>query len=131
MFNHANLRLRAPVDRVLRGLVVTPDMHRVHHSAIPVETNSNSGSRSRGGVRLCGTYRIHPEAGHDAMTIGLQEFRDPSVSATRPAPHPAAAGAGRAIRDHRAARGPVMGTPFAARALNGERVRPRSIKPIE
>jgi sterol desaturase/sphingolipid hydroxylase (fatty acid hydroxylase superfamily) len=77
MFNHANLRLPAPADRVLRRLVVTPDMHRVHHSAIPVETNSNFGFTFPWWDRLCGTYRAQPAAGHDAMTIGLEEFRDP------------------------------------------------------
>ena len=77
MFNHANLRLPAPVDRVLRRLVVTPDMHRVHHSAIPVETNSNFGFTFPWWDWLCGTYRAQPAAGHDAMTIGLEAFRDP------------------------------------------------------
>jgi len=77
MFNHANLRLPAPADRVLRRLVVTPDMHRVHHSASPVETNSNFGFTFPWWDRLCGTYRAQPAAGHDAMTIGIKEFRDP------------------------------------------------------
>ena len=77
MFNHANLRLPAPADRVLRRLVVTPDMHRVHHSAIPDETNSNFGFTFPWWDWLCGTYRAQPAAGHNAMTIGLETFRDP------------------------------------------------------
>jgi sterol desaturase/sphingolipid hydroxylase (fatty acid hydroxylase superfamily) len=77
MFNHANLRLPEPVDRALRWLVVTPDMHRVHHSAAPAETNSNFGFTLPWWDRLCGTYRAEPAAGHERMTIGLEDFRDP------------------------------------------------------
>ena len=77
LFNHANLRLSAPVDHALRQLVVTPDMHRVHHSAIHAETNSNFGFTFPWWDWLFGTYRAQPAAGHDAMTIGLEEFRDP------------------------------------------------------
>jgi sterol desaturase/sphingolipid hydroxylase (fatty acid hydroxylase superfamily) len=77
MFNHANLRLPDPVDRALRWLVVTPDMHRVHHSVAPAETNSNFGFTLPWWDRLCGTYRAEPAAGHDRMTIGLADFRDP------------------------------------------------------
>ena len=78
MFNHANLKLPAAFDRVLRLLVVTPDMHRVHHSIVPHETNSNFGFNWPWWDRLCGTYRGQPAAGHDAMTIGLHDFRDPA-----------------------------------------------------
>jgi sterol desaturase/sphingolipid hydroxylase (fatty acid hydroxylase superfamily) len=77
MFNHANLRLPEPVDRALRWLVVTPDMHRVHHSAVPAETNRNFGFTLPWWDRLCGTYRAEPAAGHERMTIGLEDFRDP------------------------------------------------------
>ncbi len=77
MFNHANLRLPEPVDRALRWLVVTPDMHRVHHSAATAETNSNFGFTLPWWDRLCGTYRAEPTAGHERMTIGLEDFRDP------------------------------------------------------
>jgi sterol desaturase/sphingolipid hydroxylase (fatty acid hydroxylase superfamily) len=77
MFNHANLWLPEPVDRALRWLVVTPDMHRVHHSAAPAETNSNFGFTLPWWDRLCGTYRAEPAAGHERMTIGLEDFRDP------------------------------------------------------
>lgn len=75
LFNHANIDLPRPVDRVLRLFVVTPDMHRVHHSAIPAETNSNFGFNLPWWDRLLGTYRAQPRAGHRAMTIGIEQFR--------------------------------------------------------
>ncbi len=78
MFNHANARLPAPLDRVLRFLVVTPDMHRVHHSMFPAETNSNFGFNLPWWDRLFGTYRAQPELGHEAMTVGIDTFRDPA-----------------------------------------------------
>lgn len=71
MFNHANARLPAGVDRWLRWLVVTPDMHRVHHSALAHETNSNFGFNVPWWDRLFGTYRAQPVAGHAAMRIGV------------------------------------------------------------
>jgi sterol desaturase/sphingolipid hydroxylase (fatty acid hydroxylase superfamily) len=77
MFNHGNVRLPGRVDRVLRWLVVTPDMHRVHHSVVPRETNSNFGFNLPWWDRLFGTYRAQPQAGHHAMTIGIEQFRDP------------------------------------------------------
>ena len=77
MFNHGNVRLAAPVDRALRLAVVTPDMHRVHHSVLPRETGSNFGFNLPWWDRLFGTYRPQPEAGHAGMTIGLPAFRDP------------------------------------------------------
>ena len=77
MFNHANARLPAPLDRVLRFLVVTPDMHRVHHSIFPAETNSNFGFNLPWWDRLFGTYRAQPEMGHEKMTVGIDAFRDP------------------------------------------------------
>ncbi len=80
MFNHANLKLPRRLDRVLRWLVVTPDMHRVHHSAIRRETDSNFGFNLPWWDRLLGTYRDQPEKGHDGMTIGLSIFRDPGAS---------------------------------------------------
>jgi len=76
-FNHGNIRMPETVDRWLRLVVVTPDMHRVHHSVIPRETNSNFGFNLPWWDRLCGTYRPQPEEGHVGMTIGLKEFRDP------------------------------------------------------
>ena len=79
MFNHGNIVIPQPVDRWLRLLVVTPDMHRVHHSVVPRETNSNYGFNLPWWDRVCGTYREQPEAGHEGMTIGLKEFRDPDA----------------------------------------------------
>jgi sterol desaturase/sphingolipid hydroxylase (fatty acid hydroxylase superfamily) len=76
MFNHGNVRLPAGVDRVLRRIVVTPDMHRVHHSIDPRETDSNFGFNLPWWDHLFGTYRAQPAAGHDAMTIGIEQFRD-------------------------------------------------------
>ncbi len=76
MFNHGNLHLPAGVDRVLRLFVVTPDMHRVHHSIVPSETNSNFGFNLPWWDRLLGTYRDQPAAGHEAMTIGIEQFRE-------------------------------------------------------
>jgi len=77
MFNHANVRIPSRIDRVLRWLVVTPDMHRVHHSVEPRETNSNFGFNLPWWDRLFGTYKAQPAAGHDAMAIGIDTFRDP------------------------------------------------------
>ena len=78
MFNHANLALPERADRILRLFVVTPDMHRVHHSTARRETDSNFGFNLPWWDRLFGTYRPRPEAGHAAMEIGLAEFRDPA-----------------------------------------------------
>jgi sterol desaturase/sphingolipid hydroxylase (fatty acid hydroxylase superfamily) len=77
MFNHGNIRLPAGVDRVLRAFVVTPDMHRVHHSVNDDETNSNFGFNLPWWDRLFGTYRAQPRAGHEAMTIGIHGHTDP------------------------------------------------------
>jgi len=78
MFNHGNVRLAARIDRVLRWIVVTPEMHRVHHSVVPRETNSNFGFNLPWWDRLFGTYRAQPAAGHEGMTIGIAQFRDPA-----------------------------------------------------
>jgi sterol desaturase/sphingolipid hydroxylase (fatty acid hydroxylase superfamily) len=77
MFNHGNVRIPAAIDRVLRWVVVSPDMHRVHHSIDPLETNSNFGFSLPWWDRLFGTYRTEPQAGHEAMTIGIAQFRSP------------------------------------------------------
>jgi sterol desaturase/sphingolipid hydroxylase (fatty acid hydroxylase superfamily) len=77
MFNHGNVRIPAAIDRFLRWAVVTPDMHRVHHSIKPLETNSNFGFTLPWWDRLFGTYRAEPQAGHEAMKIGLAQFRSP------------------------------------------------------
>jgi sterol desaturase/sphingolipid hydroxylase (fatty acid hydroxylase superfamily) len=76
MFNHGNVRMPAAIDRVVRWFVVTPDMHRVHHSIEPRETNSNFGFNFSLWDRLFGTYRAAPAAGHLGMTIGISQFRD-------------------------------------------------------
>lgn len=77
MFNHGNVRLSPKWDRALRRVVVTPDMHRVHHSIAPRETNSNFGFNLSWWDRLLGTYRDQPAAGHERMVIGIEQFRDP------------------------------------------------------
>src|SRR6056297_1886120 len=75
LFNHANINLPRRVDRWLRLIVVTPDMHRVHHSVIPEETNSNFGFNLPWWDRLLGTYKAEPKAGHKEMLIGIEQFR--------------------------------------------------------
>ena len=76
MFNHANIRLPERVDRLLRMVLVTPDMHRVHHSVVREEMDSNFGFNLPWWDHLCGTYRAQPEAGHEGMTIGVDQFRE-------------------------------------------------------
>lgn len=76
LFNHANLRMPEPIDRWLRLVVVTPDMHRVHHSIERRETDSNFGFSLPWWDRAFGTYRAQPAAGHEGMTIGLDRFRE-------------------------------------------------------
>jgi len=78
MFNHSNVRLPDRLDRILRWIIVTPDMHRVHHSVVVRETNSNFGFNLPWWDRLFGTYRPQPAAGHEGMTIGVEQFRDPA-----------------------------------------------------
>jgi sterol desaturase/sphingolipid hydroxylase (fatty acid hydroxylase superfamily) len=78
MFNHGNIRLPGSLDRVLRWFVVTPDMHRVHHSIEEDESNSNFGFNLPWWDRLFGTYRDRPRAGHAAMTIGIRDHREPT-----------------------------------------------------
>jgi sterol desaturase/sphingolipid hydroxylase (fatty acid hydroxylase superfamily) len=77
MFNHGNVGLPERLDRVLRWIVVTPDMHRVHHSVVPRETNSNFGFNLPWWDRLFGTNCAQPAAGQEGMTIGLDRLRDP------------------------------------------------------
>ena len=76
MFNHANLRLPAPVDRVVRLLIVTPDMHRVHHSIDRHEADSNYGFNVPWWDRLFGTYNPEPQHPHETMTLGVSQFRE-------------------------------------------------------
>jgi len=78
MFNHANAGLPAVADRALRWFVVTPDMHRVHHSVIRAETDSNYGFNLSWWDRLFGTYRDQPAKGHAGMVIGQSDWREPA-----------------------------------------------------
>jgi sterol desaturase/sphingolipid hydroxylase (fatty acid hydroxylase superfamily) len=77
MFNHGNVRYSQNADSFLRLLVVTPEMHRVHHSTIRWEANSNLGFNFPWWDRLFGTYRDQPAKGHLEMTIGLDQYKDP------------------------------------------------------
>ncbi|MCA9470989.1 MAG: sterol desaturase family protein [Nitrospirales bacterium] len=78
MFNHSNVYIPAQVDRTLRWLVVTPDMHRIHHSVIPRETNRNFGFNLPWWDRLLGTYLDRPSKGQERMSIGLETYRNPA-----------------------------------------------------
>lgn len=84
MFNHGNVRLPLGLDRVLRLFVVTPDMHRVHHSIEDHETNSNFGFNLPWWDRLFGTYKAQPDAGHEAMTLGIRDYRAPKLATDLP-----------------------------------------------
>lgn len=77
MFNHANIRLPAAIESVLRVSFVTPDFHRVHHSALPQEMHRNFGFNLSIWDRIFGTYTAQPKDGHEEMTIGLAQFREP------------------------------------------------------
>lgn len=78
LFGHSNILLSAKLDRVLRKLFVTPDMHRIHHSVSRKETDSNYGNIFSIWDKIFKTYRALPEAGYDDMVIGLEKFRAPS-----------------------------------------------------
>lgn len=96
LFNHANVRIPHGIDRLLRWFVVTPDMHRVHHSVYARETNSNFGFNLPWWDRLLGTYRDQPQDGHRDMKIGIDLFRDPAeYRLDRMLLQPAREGAGR------------------------------------
>ncbi|GMQ89187.1 MAG: sterol desaturase family protein [Gammaproteobacteria bacterium] len=84
MFNHSNIRIPKAIDRIVRWLVVTPDMHRVHHSVEDDEANSNFGFNLPWWDRLFGTYRDQPRAGHEAMTIGIHTYNKPKLVAWLP-----------------------------------------------
>jgi len=77
MFNHGNVRLPLGLDHVLRLVIVTPDMHRVHHSVEDNEANSNFGFNLSIWDRIFGTYIAQPRGGHEGMTIGIHKYRDP------------------------------------------------------
>jgi sterol desaturase/sphingolipid hydroxylase (fatty acid hydroxylase superfamily) len=76
-FNHSNVYIPPAIDRKLRWLIITPDMHRVHHSTVPVETDSNYGFSISWWDRLCNTYTPDPRYGQTVMPIGLNAYRSP------------------------------------------------------
>jgi sterol desaturase/sphingolipid hydroxylase (fatty acid hydroxylase superfamily) len=77
LFNHSNVWIPAVADRILRWIIVTPDMHRIHHSVLPQETNANFGFNLPWWDRLLGTYRADPLRSHTIMSLGLEQYRDP------------------------------------------------------
>ena len=77
LFNHSNVRIWSALERAIRLVIVTPDMHRVHHSVLAVEHNKNFGFNLSVWDRLFGTYRHAPKDGHTAMQLGLSQFRAP------------------------------------------------------
>jgi sterol desaturase/sphingolipid hydroxylase (fatty acid hydroxylase superfamily) len=85
MFNHSNVHIPTALDRWLRLVIVTPDMHRVHHSIRCNETNSNFGFNLPWWDRLLGTYLPQPRDGHTGMTVGIDRFRDAAWSSSLPA----------------------------------------------
>ena len=104
MFNHSNLRIPDRMDGALRMLLVTPDMHRVHHSIAVGETNSNFGFNLSWWDRILGTYCPQPAAGHEQMVIGIDIFRDPAeLRLDRMLRQPFRAGAGNYPINRRAA----------------------------
>jgi sterol desaturase/sphingolipid hydroxylase (fatty acid hydroxylase superfamily) len=78
LFDHSNILLNKKLDAALRKLFVTPDIHRIHHSVLRKETDSNYGNIFSIWDKVFKTYRALPEAGYDGMVIGLDKFRDPS-----------------------------------------------------
>ena len=76
LFNHSNINIPKPIDKVLRLIIVTPDMHRVHHSVHRMETDSNFGFNIPWWDRFFGTYIAQPKDGHLDMSIGIEKFRD-------------------------------------------------------
>lgn len=77
MFNHSNVYIPSMLDKIIRLLIVTPDMHRIHHSTEDHETNSNFGFSLSIWDRFFGTYLDQPEKGHEGMEIGIRSFREP------------------------------------------------------
>ncbi|MFV1993240.1 MAG: sterol desaturase family protein, partial [Acidiferrobacterales bacterium] len=80
LFNHSNVKFNKKLDGILRLFIVTPDMHRVHHSIIAKEYNSNFGFNLPWWDWLFGTYQAQPDAGHEKMIIGLTEYQDVKTS---------------------------------------------------
>lgn len=111
LFNHGNVRLPSVLDRALRTLIVTPDMHRLHHSVLARELNSNFGFNLSLWDRLFGTYRREPQLGHRDMLLGVAGFEDPrQLGLPQLLGQPFANAAGAAHREARRA------TPSAHRA---------------
>ena len=79
MFNHGNIKLPQLADKWVRFVLVTPDMHRVHHSVIAEETDRNFGFNLSCWDRIFGTYKAQPDAGHRNMAVGLEQFREPRM----------------------------------------------------
>lgn len=77
-FNHSNVNIPKWIDSKLRWLIITPDMHRIHHSTLKKETDSNYGFSISCWDRLCGTYVVEPEQPQQRMAIGLKSFKDPA-----------------------------------------------------
>jgi len=77
-FNHSNVNIPAAIDHKLRWLIITPDMHRIHHSTLPAETDSNYGFSISCWDRLCKTYVAEPKQPQATMDIGLKPFRGQS-----------------------------------------------------
>jgi sterol desaturase/sphingolipid hydroxylase (fatty acid hydroxylase superfamily) len=82
LFNHGNVRIPGTIDAVVRTFLVTPDMHRVHHSVVAAERNSNYGFCLSVWDRLFGSYVPEPAGGQAALRIGFPGFTDPTVSTT-------------------------------------------------
>ncbi len=82
LFNHGNVRLPAALDTALRWILVTPDMHRIHHSVVEAERNTNYGFCLAVWDRMFGTYTVEPAGGQAGLRIGLSNFSDPGVSTT-------------------------------------------------
>jgi sterol desaturase/sphingolipid hydroxylase (fatty acid hydroxylase superfamily) len=78
-FNHSNIKLSATWDTIIRKVIVTPDMHRIHHSTDPIEFNSNYGFWLSCWDRLCKTYIDEPKQPHTLMAIGLKPYREPQA----------------------------------------------------
>ncbi|WP_245806437.1 sterol desaturase family protein [Francisella halioticida] len=76
LFNHGNIRIFKKLDKFLRVFIVTPDVHRIHHSTVPSETNSNFGFNLIFWDKLLGTYKKQPKKGHISMDIGLDEYKN-------------------------------------------------------
>jgi len=78
LFTHSNILINPKLDKFLRMFIVTPDMHRIHHSVMKIETDSNYGNILSIWDKLFKTYHLLPKAGYDDMVIGLNEFRTPA-----------------------------------------------------